>query len=46
MTASLSVGDGDPALDERLSKELDAHNFAAVGRDDLREFTVRVDDGD
>ncbi len=46
MAAHLSVGDGDPALDERLSNELDAHNFAAVGRDDLREFTVRVDDGD
>lgn len=46
MAPHLSVGDGDPALDERLSGELDAHNFAAVGRDDLREFTVRVDDGD
>ena len=46
MAPHLSVGDGDPALDERLSSELDAHNFAAVGRDDLREFTVRVDDGD
>ena len=46
MTATLSVGDGDAALDERLSSELDAHNAAAVGRDDLREFTVRVDDGD
>jgi GNAT superfamily N-acetyltransferase len=44
MAPHLSVGDGDPALDERLSNELDAHNFAAVGRDDLRELTVRVDD--
>lgn len=42
--AQLSVGDGDPALDERLSTELDAWNFAAVGRDDLREMTVRVED--
>ena len=46
MPAHLSVGEGDSALDERLSSELDAYNFAAVGRDDLREFTVRVDDGD
>ena len=46
MTATLHIGDGDAALDERLSNELDAHNFAAVGRDDLREMTVRVDDGD
>lgn len=45
MTASLSVGAGDPALDERLSAELDRHNAAAVGRDDLRELTVRVEDG-
>jgi GNAT superfamily N-acetyltransferase len=44
MAPHLSVGDGDPALDERLSNELDAHNFEAVGRDDLRELTVRVDD--
>lgn len=44
MTASLSVGGGDAALDERLGAELDSHNFAAVGRDDLREYTVRVDD--
>lgn len=46
MAAHLSVGEGDSALDERLSSELDTYNFAAVGRDDLREFTVRVDDGD
>ncbi len=45
MTASLSVGAGDPALDERLSAELDRHNAAAVGRDDLRELTVRVEAG-
>lgn len=44
MPATLTVGDGDSALDERLSAELDRHNFAAVGRDDLREFTIRVDD--
>lgn len=47
MTAHLTIGDGDSALDERLSGELDAFNFAALGRDDLREFTVKVeDDGD
>lgn len=46
MAATLSVGDGDSALDERLSRELDAFNFAAVGRDDLREFTVKVGEGD
>ncbi len=47
MTAHLTVGDGDSALDERLSAELDSFNFAAVGRDDLREFTVKVqDDGE
>ena len=44
MTAHLTVGDGDSALDERLSNELDTYNFAAVGRDDLREFTVKVED--
>jgi len=44
MTAHLTVGDGDAALDERLSNELDTYNFAAVGRDDLREFTVKVED--
>lgn len=44
MTATLSVGDGDPVLDERLNSELDAFNVAAVGRDDQREFTVKVED--
>lgn len=44
MSPHLTVGDGDAALDERLSKELDAHNFAAVGRDDLRGLTVRAED--
>lgn len=38
----LSVGDGDAALDARLSEELDAYNFAAVGRSDLKELTVKV----
>ena len=44
MAPTLSVGDADSGLDERLSNELDAFNFGAVGRDDLREFTVKVDD--
>ena len=46
MPPTLTVGDGDPALDERLSSELAAFNVAAVGRDDLREFTVKAEDGD
>lgn len=42
----LVVGEGDSDLDQRLSAELDRHNFAAVGRSDLREMTVKVtDDG-
>ena len=45
MTYDLTVGDADSALDERLSSELDSFNFAAVGRDDLRELTVRIEDG-
>jgi enoyl-CoA hydratase len=44
VTYDLTVGDADSTLDERLSEELDRHNFAAVGRDDLRELTVRVED--
>ena len=44
MTVHLTAGDGDSALDERLSNELDTFNFAAVGRDDLREFTVKAED--
>ena len=42
--AVLQVGEGDPALDARLSDELDAYNFAAVGRSDLEEFTVKAED--
>jgi GNAT superfamily N-acetyltransferase len=41
----LSVGGGDPALDSRLSDELDAYNFAAVGHSNLEELTVKVEDG-
>ena len=44
MTYDVNVGAADSALDERLSQELDTFNFAAVGRDDLRELTVRIDD--
>lgn len=40
----LTVGGGDSDLDSRLSKELDAHNFAAVGESNLEEFTVKVED--
>lgn len=42
----LTVGGADPALDQRLSDELDAHNTAASGVGDQRELTVRVEDGD
>lgn len=40
----LSVGGGDAALDSRLSDELDAYNFAAVGHSNLEELTVKVED--
>jgi GNAT superfamily N-acetyltransferase len=40
----LTVGGGDSGLDSRLSTELDAYNFAAVGVSDLEEFTVKVED--
>lgn len=43
-TPRLVVGEGDEGLDARLSAELDAPNVAAVGRSDLRELTVRVED--
>ena len=42
----LIVGGGDSELDSRLSKELDAYNFAAVGESNLEEFTVKVEDTD
>lgn len=39
------VGDGDPALDQRLSEELDAVNAAAtVGTPAARELTVQLHD--
>jgi GNAT superfamily N-acetyltransferase len=37
----LRIGDGDPDLDARLSKELDALNVAASGVGNLRELTVQ-----
>jgi len=40
----ITVGEGDAALDSRLSEELDRHNFAAVGESNLAEFTVKVED--
>ena len=40
----LVINDGDAALDQRLSDELDAYNRAAAGAGEQREFTVRVDD--
>lgn len=39
------VGGADPALDQRLSDELDAHNAAATaGTPAAEELTVRIDD--
>lgn len=40
----LTVGEADPELDSRLSDELDAYNFAAVGTSNLQELTVKVQD--
>jgi ribosomal protein S18 acetylase RimI-like enzyme len=40
----LVVGEGDAALDTRLSEELDAFNSIAAGVSDQRELTVRVSD--
>jgi ribosomal protein S18 acetylase RimI-like enzyme len=42
----LLVGEGDAALDARLSDELDAFNSVAAGVADQRELTVRVTDTD
>jgi ribosomal protein S18 acetylase RimI-like enzyme len=36
------VGEGDAALDTRLSNELETFNSAAAGVSDQRELTVRV----
>ena len=46
MGARLTVSDGDPALDARLSDELDAYDVAASGVADQRDLTVRVEDAD
>lgn len=40
----VTVAGADADLDARLSRELDAHNVAASGVDDQREFTVKVED--
>lgn len=42
----LTVADADAALDQKLSDELDAFNFAASGVSNLRELTVKVEDAD
>ena len=41
----LVTGEGDAALDQRLSDELDAYNVAAGGAGEQREFKVEEDDG-
>jgi GNAT superfamily N-acetyltransferase len=43
---TLTVGERDSALDQRLSDELDRHNFGVTGDRRPREFTVRVTDDD
>lgn len=43
--AHLVIGGSDPALDQRLSDELDAYNRTAAGAGEQREFTVKVEDG-
>ncbi len=40
----LSTGDGDSALDQRLSDELDAYNIPAANAGEQREFTVKLED--
>jgi GNAT superfamily N-acetyltransferase len=42
----LSVGDGDPHLDARLSDELTRYNVPAADAGPQRELTVQVRDGD
>ena len=42
----LLIGDGDDDLDARLDAGLDAYNLQAMGLDDRRKITVRVDDPD
>ncbi len=42
----LSVGDGDPDLDARLSDELTRYNVPAAAAGPQRELTVQVRDGD
>lgn len=47
MTFTTTVGEGDPALDQRLSDELDAVNAAAMAHaGEQRELTVRIEDGE
>ncbi len=40
----LVSGEGDAALDRRLSDELDAYNVPAAGAGEQREFTVKAED--
>ncbi len=42
----LSTSDGDSALDQRLSDELDAYNVPAAAAGEQCEFTVKVQDAD
>lgn len=42
----LVTGEGDSALDQRLSDELTAFNVPAAGAGEQREFTVKAEDDD
>lgn len=47
MSFTTTVGAGDPALDQRLSDELDAFNAAAMASaGEQQELTVRIEDGE
>lgn len=46
MISRIVVGDADPSLDERLSRELDTVNAAAVPGPAAVELTVRCLDGE
>jgi GNAT superfamily N-acetyltransferase len=42
----LTTGEGDAALDQRLSDELAAYNRSAVDAGEQREFTVKAEDAE
>lgn len=44
VNARLTTGEGDAALDQRLSDELDVYNRLAADAGEQREFTVKIED--